>query len=114
MKLPELILELVKAGFTIGNTISADFNRTTLTRDSDNALASILSSDSESVWSLALFPDCNLDLPIVIKNKPSQLTIKLKIFSPPSPPEYTKHVLPTHTSSTNPRIAPVPAVQLAE
>lgn len=70
MKLPELILELVKAGFTIGNTISADFNRTTLTRDSDNALASILSSDSESVWSLALFPDCNLDLPIVIKNKP--------------------------------------------
>ena len=60
MKLPELILELVKAGFTIANTISADFNRTTLTRDSDNALASILNSDSETVWSLALFPDRNL------------------------------------------------------
>src|SRR5215218_9900303 len=70
MKLPELILELVKAGFTIGNTISADFNRTTLNRDSDNASASILSSPSETVWSLALFPDRNLDLPIVIKNHP--------------------------------------------
>jgi hypothetical protein len=48
MKLPEMIHELVKADFTVGNTISADFNRTTLTRDSDNALASILSSDSEA------------------------------------------------------------------
>ena len=70
MKLPDLILELVKAGFTIGNTVSADFNRTTLTRDSDDALASILSSASETVWSLALFPDRDLDLPIVIKNNP--------------------------------------------
>lgn len=70
MKLPDLIHELVKADFTIGNTISADFTRTTLTRDSDNALASILSSDSEAVWSLALFPDRNLDLPIVIKSTP--------------------------------------------
>jgi hypothetical protein len=70
MKLPELILELLKAGFTIRNTISADFNQTTLNRDSHNASASILSSASETVWSLALFPDRNLDLPIVIKNHP--------------------------------------------
>jgi hypothetical protein len=63
LKLDPTILELVKAGFTIGNTVSADFNRTTFTRDSDDALASILSSDSQSVWSIALYPDPSLHLP---------------------------------------------------
>ena len=70
MKLPELILELLKAGFTIGNTIYTDINVTTLTRDTDNALARIYSIDSDSVFALALFPDRNLQLPIVINTKP--------------------------------------------
>jgi len=105
MKLPALILELVKAGFTIGNTTYADFRVTKLTRDTDNALASILSTGSDTVWSLALFPDRNLELPIVNTNL-SQLTIKLTTSLPPSPSEYTRHVQPTHTSPTNPKIAP--------
>ncbi len=70
MKLQALILELLKTGFTIENTIHADFNVTTLSRHTDNALAKILGTASENIHCLALFPDRNLELPIVIKNKP--------------------------------------------
>ena len=68
MKLQALILELLKTGFTIKNRIQADFNLTMLTRDTDNALAKILSTASDSIYSLSLFPDPNLQLPIVIKH----------------------------------------------
>jgi hypothetical protein len=70
MKLPALILELLKAGFKIGNTTLSDLHVTTLTRDTDTALAKIISTTSDYVYSLALFPDPDLQLPIVIKNNP--------------------------------------------
>lgn len=68
MKLPELIFELLKAGFTIENTTCTDINVTTLTRDTDNALVRTYSIDSDSVFAIALFPDRNLPLPIIIKS----------------------------------------------
>ena len=77
MKLAALILELVKSGFTIENTIHADLIVTTLTRASDNAFAKILSTSSENIYCLALFPYRDLDLSIVIKNKPSPLITRL-------------------------------------
>ena len=70
MKLAALILELLKTGFTIENTIHADLTVTTLTREADNAFAKILSTPSENIYCLALFPYRNLDLSIVIKNEP--------------------------------------------
>ena len=70
MKLPALIFELLKAGFTIANTIDADIKVTTFTRDTDNALARLYTTGSDSVFALALFPDRNLSLPIVIKTNP--------------------------------------------
>ena len=70
MQLAALILELLKTGFTIENTIHADLTVTMLTRDSDNAFAKILSTASENIYCLALFPFRDLELPIVIKNKP--------------------------------------------
>ena len=70
MNLAALILELLKTGFTIENTIHADLIVTTLTRESDNAFAKVLSTRSENIYCLALFPYRDLDLSIVIKHKP--------------------------------------------
>jgi len=54
MKLAALILELVKTGFTIENTIHADLVVTALRRKSDNAFANVLSTFREHLLPRAL------------------------------------------------------------
>jgi hypothetical protein len=54
MKLAAIILELVKTGFTIENTIHADLVVTALRRKSDNAFANVLSTFREHLLPRAL------------------------------------------------------------
>lgn len=86
MHLATLIAELIKLRFTNPQTIHAgDVDVTTLTRQHDQARAKILSFESASVYSLSLFPEQTLDIPIVIRNNPfpahAEIDAILKTFA---------------------------------
>jgi hypothetical protein len=70
MKLPELLIELVKANFVAEpSTKYDDLTVTGLKRESDNAEVNIISLPSENVWNVSLFPDSNIQIAKVIRNK---------------------------------------------